>query len=255
MSISSDSHKKYNSAKDRFLKASLNQFFKREFPTYFGPSIREKIILELLKRIEKVYPSKTRVEPGQIVWNTLDKNTPACSNNVNYVSVILTVTSSQDIEKLSQGEKITQVKKHIIARLCREAFEQGGLLSMRDISLLLAQDLAYTSKIRKKYEQENNTILPHTGSLHDVGTCLSHKKIIVRKVMIEKQDPNYVAKATNHSQNSVDKYLRDYQRVKLVYEKSDDINYIHSVTAIAKHVIKEYIKIINKQRKQKCHMT
>lgn len=39
--------------------------------------------------------------------------------------------------------------------------------------------------------------------------------------------------------------LKNYQRVKTAYEYNPDINYVHTVTGISKHVVKEYVKIIN----------
>jgi hypothetical protein len=36
-----DCYNRYHSARDRFLKAALSNFFAREFPKLFGPVIRE----------------------------------------------------------------------------------------------------------------------------------------------------------------------------------------------------------------------
>lgn len=44
---------------------------------------------------------------------------------------------------------------------------------------------------------------------------------------------------------AVDCYLKDYQRVKTAYEHKHDLDYIHMVTGIAKHVVKQYVEIMN----------
>ena len=41
-----------------------------------------------------------------------------------------------------------------------------------------------------------------------MGSCISHKTAIVRKVVLEKKDPADVARECNHSQRAVDHYLK-----------------------------------------------
>jgi len=90
--------------------------------------------------------------------------------------------------------------------------------------------------------------LPHTGLLHDIGSGISHKALILRKIILEKKDPADVARETNHSQKAVDRYLNDYHRVKTAYMHNPDIEYIHLVTNLSKYLIKQYVEII-------CHET
>ena len=142
---------------------------------------------------------------------------------------------------------MTEIARQGIARITKEAYEQGALLSMRDIGLLTWRHSSAISGYRKQYEKEHNVILPHTGSLQDMGSCISHKTSIIRKVIIEKKDPASVARECNHSQKAVDRYLKDYHRVRTLYQKNTDIDFIHIVTGIAKHVVKQYVAIIKCQ--------
>jgi len=98
---------------------------------------------------------------------------------------------------------------------------------------------------RKRYEKRHNCTLPHTGALHDMGSSISHKTIIIKKVILEKKDPADVARECNHTQAAVDRYLKDYHRIKTLYDLNHDIDFIHLATQIAKHVIIQYIHIIN----------
>jgi hypothetical protein len=80
-----------------------------------------------------------------------------------------------------------------------------------------------------------------------MGSAVSHKTIIVRKVILEKKDPAAVARETNHSQAAVDHYLKDYHRVKMLHNLNHDVEFINLATQIAKHVIVQYLNIIKKQ--------
>ena len=180
-------YKQYKSAKQRFLKPVIINFFAREFPKLFGPVMHEKIADELIDLFESYSPETKRLKPGQLLWTALDKNTRGDSPNRRFVPVVLTLTNQEDITELSNGTPVSKITGKAVARMYKEAYEQGGILSNRDISLITVRSTPLTSRIRIKYETENNCVLPHTGSLHDMGTTLTHKTTIIKKVMNEKK--------------------------------------------------------------------
>jgi hypothetical protein len=237
-------HNRYSSARQRFLKPVIEDFFARELPRFFGPVLREKIADQLIAIFEGLYPEIGRLKPGQILWNALNKNTRAISTKRSYVPVVLSIITPEDVDRLANGTPIPEITRTAIARIIREAYAQGGILSTRDVSLLTLRDASYVSSIRLRYEKEHKCQLPHTGLLHDSGSGISHKTVILRKIIIEKKDPAYVARETNHSQKSVDRYLTDYHRVKTVYDHNCDVDFIHVVTGLSKYLIKQYVEII-----------
>jgi hypothetical protein len=187
----------------KFFKPAIMNFFARECPRFFGPVLREKIADELLTLFESVSPEISRLKPGQILWNALDQNTRGDSPKRKYVSVILTVISEEDV-----------IAENAIARMIREAYSQGGILSSRDLGLITLRHPTTTSSIRKRFEKHRVCTLPHTGAFHYTGSTVSHKAIIVRKVILEKKNPAAVARETNHSQTAVDHYLKNYHMSK-----------------------------------------
>jgi hypothetical protein len=245
----SDSVKRYRSAKARFLKPVIMNFFAIECPRFFGPTMREKLADELIGIFEAITPERSRLKPGQALWNALDKNTRGDSPRRRYVPVVLTLTCEEDIEQLTNGIAMHKIAEQSIARMIREAYEQGGILSSRDLGLLTLRHGSGISPMRKRYEEEHQCTLPHTGALHDMGTCVSHKSLVIRKAVLEKKDPAQVARECNHSQAAVDRYLKDDHRVKTLYKLDQDVDFIHLATLIAKHVIKQYIVLIKKEEK------
>lgn len=59
---------------------------------------------------------------------------------------------------------------------------------MRDLSLILCYADSYLSQLRLKYEKRKNTILHFTGYDQDIGTAISHKAMILRKIFLEKKE-------------------------------------------------------------------
>lgn len=243
--------KHYSSAHDRFLKPAIVNFFAREFSGAFGPIVRENIADALLDLFNSLCPESSRLKPGQIVWNALDKRTRADSERRRYKPVILSLVTDDDVSMFEKGLSVATIRKNVMARMIREAYQQGAVLSTRDLSLLMVSSAAYLSQLRIEYEKEHKTILPHTGVIHDMGTTLTHKRIIVYKHVVEKKDPSIVAKETNHSQMAVDKYLKDFNRIKTLVKDNKDLDFIHHTTNIARPVIKQYLQIINNYVKER----
>lgn len=248
MNKTPDGIKRYQAAQERFFKPVIVNFFAREFPRLFGPIMREKLADELISLFETLAPETKRIRPGQILWNALDKRTRGDSPNRKYVPVVLSLITQEDVHQLTMGAPMSQITKEAIARIIREAYDQGGILSSRDIGLLTLRHPTTASAMRKNYEREKSATLPHTGTVHDMGSCISHKTMMVQKVIVEKKDPADVAMECNHSQRAVDHYLKDYHRVKTAYQHIQNIDYIHMVTGIAKHVVKQYLQLIEHEQ-------
>ena len=243
--------RKYGAAHDRFLKPAIVNFFKREFCGMFGPVVRENIADALIDLFESLCPESSRLKPGQLVWNALDKQTRADSDNRRYKPVILSLITDDDISMFEKQSSMSLIRQNVMARMIREAYKQGAVLSTRDLSLILVSDGSFLSHLRIQYEQKHQAVLPHVGVIHDMGTTLTHKRLIVYKHIVEKKDPSVVARETNHSQLAVDKYLKDYYRIKTLVNDKKDIEFIHHTTNISKHVIKQYLQIINNYVKER----
>ena len=234
--------KQYRSAHDRYLKPMIVNFLVHEL-RYLGPITAANVADELIGIFEENVPQKDKLKHGQMLWNALDKNTRGDSKKRKYKSVIISVVADEDVALFEQGKPSREIRKQIIARIMKEAYQQGGVLSTRDVALILSKDSAGISHERIQYETENQTVLPHPGVLHDMGSTITHKRMIVHKYVVEKKSTNIIALETNHSQRAVDHYVRDYNRVKILLDESKTLEFIHLATKIAKHVIKEYQKI------------
>lgn len=238
--------KQYSSASQRLLKPQIERFFAEQFPKLFGPVIRGHLAESLLELFSRQVRQATTLEPGQILWNAVDIATRADSPNRRFVPVVLTMVDEQDILNRCNGMSIMDIRAHATARILRQAYAQGGLLSMRDISLLCWQSYSNPTGWRKHYERTLQCELPHPGNLQDMGSCITHKEQIVYKAIVEKKDPVQVANESKHTLKAVDRYLKAFHRVQTVYNHQSDPDYISLVTNISKSVVNQYINLIEK---------
>jgi len=242
--VTTDSKTRYGSGKERFLEPALVKFVENEFPQIGGPLVVKLFVEKILEKIDQISPLKERVKPGQMIWNALDINTRASHPKRKTKSIVLTLVSEDEIKKLESGKRMGEISSERIAGICKEAYAQGTLLSMRDIGLILGQHGAEISKKRIAYEKKNGTVLPCVGSLHDSGTATTHKMLICKKVKLDRKDSSIVARETNHSQKSVDNYLQGYERVKALKELNKSNMEISFLTGMSPHLISQYENLI-----------
>lgn len=239
-----DHQKRYGSARQRMLQESIEGFFKREFPGHFGPVVRRSIAQELIELIDAQLPPREFVRPGQCVWNAVSKDTRPDHPRRQLVPVVLTLVNEQDIEQLVENGQMKQRRSHAIARMLQEASQQGALLSMRDLGLLMGCSPSHMSQLRKHWENNQGQLLPHPGNLQDFGSCISHKVSIIEKVICEKKDPLRVARETRHSQKAVDRYLKDFHRVRTAYEHNKNLDFVSLATGLSPHLVQQYVQLV-----------
>jgi hypothetical protein len=244
MSTPTFAAKHYTSAHKRLLHAQMAHFFEVNFPRFFGPEIRDRIAHQLLELVEEQMLATTHLRPGQCLWNAVAIDTRADSAKLRTVPVVLTLVDDADITRLAAGASPAQVAREATARLLDEAYQQGALLSMRDIGLLTWRRDKDITLYRQAWEHTHGRLLPHPGTLQDMGSCITHKTAIVGKAVYERQDPRQVARDTHHTQLAVDRYLRDFHRVRTCYRQTPDQDFISQVTGMSSYLVKQYIAII-----------
>lgn len=241
--------KHFQSARQRFLQASIESFLERELTNYFGPVVRRAISQELARLVEDQLPHREFLRPGQCLWLAVSKQTRPDSPRRRLVPVVLTLVEPEDVADLAQGRPMPEIARRSVARLTREAYQQGALLSMRDIGLLVWRGNSAITTYRKQWEAEHDQTLPHPGSLQDFGSCLSHKTTIIRKVVYEKRDPRKVAYETRHSQKAVDRYLKSFYRVRTAYQHCPELEFVCQTTGLSPRLVQEYVQLIKLDQK------
>jgi hypothetical protein len=196
---------------DKSLKNALATCIGREFPRIGGPRIRALCAQLMLDLVNAHHPSRERVGHGQAVWMAVPVDQPPHRHqriaDVSLVPVILDLSTDEDVQRRLDRCPAERRLLEKVLRLCRQAHAQGGLLSNCDLAELLAQNDARIAAVLSDYERRTGQLVPRRATLHDVGTALTHKRIICYKRYVEGKEPHLVAKETWHTLEAVDRYL------------------------------------------------
>ncbi len=124
-----------------------------------------------------------------------------------------------------------------MVRLLKSAKEQGGLLSGAELSMLMNRTLGTIGKYLKAYQEKTGEILPLKGYVLDQGSLPTHKGIIISLYENGVSPGGYSIKDI-HSQDAVDRYIKQYDQIKKLQKKGLDEKAIVSITGRSLNVVK-----------------
>jgi hypothetical protein len=238
----------YGPQLDRNLVSVLCSRFRERYRFLGGEEITQFIVEDILGVVETYKIPIPEVKKGQIVWDGAEVDQDRkpgyglSMKNTKVKPVVLTLISEEDIKMLKEGANSRELRKVVVERLFNEAIDQGVVLNHTDVSLLLKCAPSTVGKYVKEVEAEKGVQIPNRGKLHDMGRSVTHKKEIVR-YMLQNYSQTEITKRTHHSGESVDRYLRDYDRVKVLRDKLAPQE-VAFATGLSIALVNEYLDLI-----------
>jgi hypothetical protein len=237
----------YRRLAKRNLHALLRYKFLNEYGYDKGPVVVEAIVDDICDTVRTYYLRGEDLEPGQLLYLAPAKEERAGRGKTmaktRMIPVRLTLVDNEDLDAIKDGAVVAQRREIRVRRLTHQAYEQGAVLSQRDLSLLLGYSDSAISltavALRKRGEW-----LPLRGYVADMGSFPTHKTAIVRLYLEGLLTPQ-IAHNTFHSKRAVDRYIRSFEQVRLLSQKfpRDELPLL---TGMPLRLIDEYLTLIEK---------
>ena len=239
--------RKFGPLLDKTLKNALAHRIRVHFPRIGGPRIRALCAEMILEIVETHIRPRENLTPGQILWLAYDINDrPAKGKRTadsRMVPVVLDLSLPEDIE--ARIARVSSAHRMLTkaVRLCRQAFEQGGLLSNCDLAALLNVSDSRIAQLLSEHERQTGQVVPRRATLHDVGSGMTHKRIICHKRYAQGKPPDQIARETYHSLEAVDRYLGQYDRVRHCSREGMKPEQIAYTLDCSLSLVNEYLEI------------
>lgn len=239
--------KRFGPMREKSLKTALAHRLRKEFPRIGGDRILNLCAEMILEIVQSHLRSTQTVGHGQILWMGVSRNDPPARGkritHTDLIPVVLNLSTNDDIDSILSREIPTKRLLQKILRLCSEAHEQGALLSNCDLSEMLNQSDSRIASLLADYERQNQCVVPRRATLHDVGSGLTHKRIICWKRYAEGKSQHQIARETHHSLESVDNYLGAFDRVRNCLDTGMTLEQITFTLNRSPNLIRQYIDI------------
>lgn len=230
---------------------AVKHLLQEEYRFLGGQRIQDLFVTDLVQLQDQFLVDASRLDAGQVLWWAVDKeDKPKRAKTIEetrMVPVILTLATTSDVEAIVEGHTRAEIRRERIARLLREAYEQGGVLALSDVALLTGTESKTVSNHVRAYQDENGVILPYRGTVHDMGRALTHKRVIVG-LFLENVPTPEIARRTRHSLESCDRYIKAFKRVRKLYGNGMPPENIAAELDMSPSLVNEYIDLIVKHQ-------
>jgi hypothetical protein len=117
------------------------------------------------------------------------------------------------------------------------------LLTTTDLALMVGLTQSQVGRLLTQARQQTGQALPTKGYYFDQGMAPTHKAQVVA-LYEQGLDEAAIAYQTRHAQSSVGRYLRDYERVKVLLGRQVQPDEIAPLIGLQPCVVKAYVKLI-----------
>lgn len=187
---------------------------------------------------------------GQIAYEAVAAHEPAGKHIrlTRKVTVRLKLIDfNSDLEALA-NYGLAGLRRHRLARLTREAYDQNALLSYEDLAMILTTSPSTVRRDVQHMRRQGQFIMTR-GTKHDMGPGLSHKTIII-DLYFNGYTFSEIERQTNHSETSVKRYLMDFVQVAALYQQKFTKNQIRLIAKKSDRLVREYIRLYQTYHQQ-----
>ena len=190
----------------------------------------------------RLWGNQTRA-PGQILFHAVAIDEPAGKplRDCRMVEIRLTLRTDSDLE-LRRAQGLGALHRALVARLCREAIEQGAVLTIEDIADLLRLSVA-TVKRYKQMLAAAGTPVKTRGDVADIGPALTHRQRII-KLFLQGYSETEVADRTQHTLGCVENYIADFLRIGLLDKDGYSPGEIARLARLSKGKVQAHLQLL-----------
>jgi hypothetical protein len=218
--------------------------FEHDYGYEKGRRIIPTIVDDILCKVRDYYGPDRGQEPNQIVYTAADAAARLARGKTMaqtaQQAIRLTMIAPEDCAAYGQGAPA--LLRQRLLRWLHEAVAQGALLTTADLAFLCSRPVASVAQLIREYERDTGKLLPLRGTVHDASSKLTHKPQIVARYLTGQLPPE-IARATDHSLEAVEHYLRDFELVRELAPRYDAEG-ISGLLGRGVRVVREYLALL-----------
>lgn len=192
--------------------------------------------------------SADAVKPGQLRVSVVDAgvapNIPLA--RARQCLVVLTLDAGGPDRRVRQEHGVVALRRHRFLRICEEAFQQGGLLTLEAISDLfncavrtLVSDLAAV--------RATGITPPLRSTVKDMGRAVTHRRQIVEQ-WLAGAEYCAIARSSCHSVASVANYVEKFKRCAALLGSGFDLETTAVIARMSPSLARSFAQLVAEAR-------
>lgn len=254
----------YVGTAERTFPQALVYLLESQYGVLGSRRVLELLAQDVQRLVEQFYPTPERLSPGWMIFTGTRASGPKAHpgqkvGEHELVTIAWPVLLPEDAEFLANRGEQLQVRREWLRRRLVRILEYGYhypagpvLLTNADLSCILGVRLSEISQLLNEARRETGKPLLTKGYYFDQGAKPSHKNEII-ELYEAGLDEAEIARQSEHAPDSVGRYIRDYERVKLLLKQATPVEQIAQLISLQPSVVKAYAILIAKFHPQLLH--
>lgn len=173
----------------------------------------------MVQKVHEIYGlwlDEADLKPGQVTVMAVDAAVPPSVPLQQATQRLVRVTLQDltaDVATRRRGG-VPALRQARLARMAEEAFQQGGLLTLEDLSLLLNCGVRTLVNDLNALRREQ-LVPPLRSTVQDMGRAVTHRAMIIR-CWLQGLEYSAIARACHHHVESVSRYVDKFKRCHLL---------------------------------------
>lgn len=246
-------------AKRTFGQAVLH-LLETQYGVLNSHKVLELLAEDLQRLAEQFYPRSEHLCSGWMVFTGTkaqgQKARPGQSaSDHQLVTLAWPVLTAEDLQELTtlpdQAGRSRACRRWLKKRLIRLVeyvwhHAQGPvLLTLADLGAMLNLSTVEASGLLSEARRDTGLPLVTKGYYFDQGMRPTHKEEIIT-LYESGLDETEIARSTRHAQSSVGRYIRDYERVKLLAKRHSSAREMSRLLEMQPGVVQAYLAMVNR---------
>lgn len=238
---------------DRMRAKNLDHLFCNRIEHGMGcsPFVADAICKVVKEVYFQVFHSPDNMKPGQILFTCLNQSNGAtvAIQDAQQLTVTLTLDDGKEDLAVRHKHGVDALRRHRMARLCSEAYEQGGLLTVEDLAYRLLNVGERTIHRDLALMRKQHINPPLRSTVKDIGRTLSHRTLLVKNWLLG-DELSDLQRKYHHSLSAIENYINTFKRVVVLYHQKHSIERTAYLLKISRPLVETY-RSIWKQFKDK----
>lgn len=251
------SNQAYVGMTKRTFEQALVQLLERDYALVGSRRVLELLAQDVQQLVEQFHPAPQRLSSGWMVLTGTKadghKAHPGQSAaDHQLVTLAWPVLLPEDIEQLAAHPDTVQHRRAWFRQRLGRIVEYGWnhpdgpvLLTQADLVAMTGLDRKLVGQLLREARQLSDKPLLTKGYYFDQGMRPTHKAEII-SLYEQGLDETDIARQSGHALDSVGRYIRDYERVKLLLKRSVPVEQMSRLINMQPSVVDSYVKLAYK---------
>ena len=245
----------YVGLSQRTFQQALIHLLESDYGLLGSRRVLDLLAEDVRQLVDQFYPQPEHLSPGWLVFTGTRANGHKAypgdqPSDYELVTLAWPVLTPQDCQQLAHQPETKTARRawfqQRLIRLIEYGYEQPDgpvLLTVADLAAMLGLTSVEVSLLLKEARQNTDKALPTKGYYFDQGLRPTHKAQIIA-LYEQGFDEADIARQSQHAQSSVGRYLRDYERVKLLLKQAIPVEQMPQLIQMQPGVVDAYVKLV-----------